>query len=282
MGIFFAFCCLACSALNDFLFKIFSGKKSSVGIFVSIVGVIWLAALCTIPVDLKNNLPATILWSIIGGTFSLTGNLLLIESMKFQSAGVCSTIYRLNLVAVVLGANLLLGENLSLQQYLGVAAAAAAVFCFFSFEKNDSKKALLGLGLAIAASLLRAGMGLSYKYGIMQGADANGISIGTSFFWIFGGIIYCLIRKEPIRASFNKYMLITGIVSGVFVAGIVFFMASALKYGDASVVLTIAQMSFLGTLALSVIFLKEKLSPLKITGMLCGIASIFLLTLFSK
>ena len=45
---------------------------------------------------------------------------------------------------------------------------------------------------------------------------------------------------------------------------------------------TIAQMSFLGTLALSVIFLKEKLSPLKITGMLCGIASIFLLTLFSK
>ena len=35
---------------------------------------------------------------------------------------------------------------------------------------------------------------------------------------------------------------------------------------------TIAQMSFLGTLALSVIFLKEKLSALKIIGMLCGIS----------
>ena len=279
MGIFFAFCSLVCSALNDFLFKIFSGKKSSVGIFVSIVGIIWFATLCTIPVDLKTNLPATLLWSIIGGTFSLTGNLLLIESMKHQSAGICSTIYRLNLVAVVIGANFLLGESLSFQQYLGVAAAAAAVFCFFSFEKKDSQKALLGLGLALTASLLRAGMGLSYKYGIMQGADSNAISIGTSIFWIFGGVIYALIRKEPIRASFNKYMLITGAVSGIFVSGIVFFMASALKYGDASVVLTIAQMSFIGTLALSVIFLKEKLTPLKITGIICGIVSILLLTL---
>lgn len=279
MGIFFAFCCLACSALNDFLFKIFSGKKSSVGIFVSIVGVIWLAALCTIPVNFKEHLTQTILWSIIGGTFSLTGNLLLIESMKFQSAGICSTIYRLNLVAVVIGANLLLGENLALYQYLGVAAAAGAVFCFFQFEKNDNKKAALGLGLALAASLLRAGMGLSYKYGIMQGADANGISIGTSFFWIVGGIAYCLLKKEPVRASFNKYMLITGCISGIFVAGIVFFMASALKYGNASIVLTIAQMSFLGTLALSVIFLKEKLTIRKMIGMVCGIAAILLLTL---
>ena len=38
-------------------------------------------------------------------------------------------------------------------------------------------------------------------------------------------------------------------------------------------------MSFIGTLALSVIFLKEKLTPLKITGIICGIVSILLLTL---
>lgn len=279
MGIVFAFCCLLCSALNDFLFKIFSGKKSSVGLFVSIVGVIWLGALCTLPVNLKSNLAVTVLWSIIGGTFSLTGNLLLIESMKFQSAGVCSTIYRLNLVAVVIGAGILLGESLNLQQYLGVAAAVGAVFCFFSFEKNAGKHAALGIVLALIASLLRAGMGLSYKYGIIQGADANGISIGTSFFWIFGGVLYAVLRREPLRGSLNKTLLLTGVISGIFVAGIVFFMASALKFGDASIVLTIAQMSFLGTLTLSVIFLKEKLDIKKITGMICGILAILLLTI---
>lgn len=278
MGIFFAICCLVCSALNDFVFKVFSGKKASVGIFVSIVGVVWFCALITIPANFRDNLSATITWSIIGGLFSLIGNLFLIESMKFQSAGVCSTIYRLNLVAVVIGASLLLGESLNLRQWLGVASAVGAVLCFFNFDKNSGRHAALGLVLVMIASLLRAGMGLSYKYGIMQGADAQGISIGTSIFWIFGGIIYCLIRREPVRASLERRMLLTGVISGLFVAGIVFFMASALKYGNASIVLTIAQMSFIGTLILSVIFLKEKLDAKKITGMICGIGAILLLS----
>ena len=38
-------------------------------------------------------------------------------------------------------------------------------------------------------------------------------------------------------------------------------------------------MSFLGTLLLSVIFLKEKLEPFKIAGMVCGTAAILLLAL---
>ena len=80
------------------------------------------------------------------------------------------------------------------------------------------------------------------------------------------------------RASLERRMLLTGVISGLFVAGIVFFMASALKYGNASIVLTIAQMSFIGTLILSVIFLKEKLDAKKITGMICGIGAILLLS----
>ena len=279
MGIFLAFCCLFCSALNDFLFKVFSGKKASVGIFVSIVGVIWFLALCMIPANFSENLPVTILWSVISGMFSLVGNLLLIESMKYQSAGVCSTIYRLNLVGVVIGASFLLGEKLDLQQWLGVIAAVGAVCCFFSVDKKSGKQAGFGLLLALIASLLRAGLGLSCKYGFMHGADVQGVNLGISFFWIVGGAVYCILRKEPVRASFEKRILLTNLISGIFVAGIVFFMNNALKYGDASIVLTIAQMSFLGTLALSMIFLKEKLDRKKITGMVCGITALLLLSL---
>lgn len=280
MGIVLAFCCLVCSALNDFIFKVFSGKKGSVGIFVSIVGVIWLLALCMIPVDLKSNLGVTVRWSLIGGFFSLTGNLLLIEAMKRQSAGVCSTVYRLNLVAVVIGASFLLHETLNFRQWTGVALAAAAVCCFFSPDRSKAARgAGIGLLMAVAASFLRACMGLSYKYGIMHGADANGLSIGTSFMWIAGGVLYCAIRREPVRSSFDPKVFLTGVVSGLFVAGIVFFMALSLKYGDASVVLPIAQMSFIGTLVLSVIFLKEKLSARKIAGMVCGVLAVLLLSL---
>ena len=49
--------------------------------------------------------------------------------------------------------------------------------------------------------------------------------------------------------------------------------------GNASVVNPIAQMSFLGTFALSAIFLKEKMTPKKICALLLGIAAIIFLTL---
>ena len=68
-------------------------------------------------------------------------------------------------------------------------------------------------------------------------------------------------------------------VSGVFVCGIIFFMAKALQSGAAGIVLSIAQMSFLGTLFLSVIFLKEKLEKFKIAGIICGVAAILMLAL---
>ena len=56
-------------------------------------------------------------------------------------------------------------------------------------------------------------------------------------------------------------------------------MAKALQYGAAGVVLSIAQMSFLGTLLLSVLFLKEKLEKFKVAGIVCGVAAILLLSL---
>ena len=55
--------------------------------------------------------------------------------------------------------------------------------------------------------------------------------------------------------------------------------ALKIKDADASVVLPIAQMSFIGTLVLSVIFLKEKLSVRKIAGMICGVLAVLLLSL---
>ncbi len=49
----------------------------------------------------------TLFWGCASGFLSVSANILLIEAMGMQSAGICSTIYRLNLVPAVLGAWLL-------------------------------------------------------------------------------------------------------------------------------------------------------------------------------
>lgn len=278
MAVFYAFCCLAFAAVNDFVFKLFARKERSRGLFVALIGVFWLLLLCWLPWSEESSIGATILWGAVSGFFSVTANLLLIEAMGHESAGVCSTIYRLNLVLVVAGAVLFLGETLAVTQTIGIIFAVLAILAFFPTGKNVHLRAL-GFYLVVVAAVLRAGMGLSYRYGFLHGADRNGVVLINSLFWIAGGVAYALWREKGFKVKPDRKMWFYSFISGLFVSGIVVFMALSLQHGEASVVLPIAQMSFLGTFALSIYFLKERFTKRNLAAVACGIIAIILLTL---
>ena len=287
MAVFWAFACMFFAACNDLLFKFFAGKNRGNGFFVSFVGMVWLAvaiifAIGTPPPEAWQ---ATIVWGCISGFFSLAGNLMMLDAMRSLDAGVCSTIYRLNLVPVTVGAALLLGENISAYQYCGIVAACIAV-CAFIPRKNktaDSSKRNFSWALLImiGAAFLRAGMGLSYRYGFLHGAVEKYVVIINSLFWIAGGVLYAFWREKslmPYSRQDWKNLFFLGTLSGALVTGIVITMALMLKLGNASVVLPIAQMSFLVTGALGIWLLKEKLTLPKTIAFICGVAAILLLT----
>ncbi|MBQ8754709.1 MAG: EamA family transporter [Lentisphaeria bacterium] len=279
MAVVFALCCLACAACNDFVFKLFTRVERSKGQFVALVGILWFLTLVWLPRDPANDWKMTLLWGGISGFLSLTSNILLIEAMARQSAGLCSTIFRLNMVLVVLGATFILNEKLTGLQWVGIGLAILAVLAFIprkSGSEAAKKAGMIGFGMVLLAAFLRAGMGLSYKYGFLHGADQNGVAVVNSFFWIFGGLLYAFLVERNFKFP-DKLLLGYGALSGVLVAGIVFFMAASVNLGNASIVLPIAQMSFLGTLLLSVLFLKEKVDILKIIAVLSGTAAILLL-----
>ena len=266
MAVVFALCCLACAACNDFVFKLFTRVERSKGQFVALVGILWFLTLVWLPRSPESDWKMTLLWGCISGFLSLSSNMLLIEAMARQSAGLCSTIFRLNMVLVVLGATFILNEKLTGLQWVGIGLAILAVLAFIprkSGSEAAKKAGMIGFGMVLLAAFLRAGMGLSYKYGFLHGADQNGVAVVNSFFWIFGGLLYAFLVERNFKKP-DKLLLGYGTLSGVLVAGIVFFMAGSLKLGNASIVLPIAQMSFLGTLLLSVLFLKEKVDILKI------------------
>lgn len=276
----YTFCCLGCSSINDLLFKSFARKPRSRGLFVAVVGVIGTLIFLFLPDKLGENWQMTLFWGVICGIFSAVGNILLIESMTHLSAGICSTIYRLNLALVVPLSVIFLNEKLDWSQYAGIALAILAVLAFLpgsgTKTSGGGAKVYLPMIMVIVASVFRAGLGLACKYGPMQGASANGINLIIEILWIISGITYYLLKER------NTYRLDWQLVkysaaSGVLVAGIIFFMLLALKYGEASIVLPIAQMSFLLTFILSVIFLKEKVTPFKIFALACGVGAMLLL-----
>ena len=277
MAIVFAFCCLCCSALNDFIFKLFADRPMSRGVFFSLIGVI--LSLVMAPFAAWHLTPGAFGWACAASLFSIVGNVLLIEAMGHLSAGICSTVYRLNLIFVVPGAMFFFGEKLSPPQLWGVLTAVAAITLFsWSTLKSRKKASLFGMVLIVSASLLRAGMGLAYKQAFNCGVDEFALVCINGLFWVVGGIIYAKLKDGKVELP-GLSTLGFSVSSGFFVVGITFFMAKALQCGAAGVVLSIAQMSFLGTLLLSVIFLKEKLEKFKVAGILCGVAAILLLSL---
>ena len=271
----YALLSLALTAVNDFVFKLFADKMRSRGGFISLIGVFWMVALMWLPMK-WDNLQATLLWGIVSGFFSVAANILLIEAMARQSAGLCSTMYRLNMVFVIVMAYFMLKEDISLTQLFGIIFALVAVIVFLPF---DSIKGASGIGfvLAMTASVLRAFMGISYKYAFLNGVDKNTIVLVNSFMWIVPGFLYAVIREHQWNCFMDKSVLKYGAISGVLVAGIVFCMAGSLAAGDASRVLPIAQMSFLATFGLSVIFLKEKCDLRKAIALVFGVVAVVLL-----
>ena len=287
-GILYALLCLVAAAVNDFVFKLYARKKRPQGIFVSIIGVVWLIYLLvshSFPSDFE--LMPTIFWGCLSGFFSAAGNILLIAAMRVLPGGVCSTIYRLNLVPVILGAWLFLGETLTPMQWVGAFCALCAVV-LFSFSGNtegagkSTRNILIyrAFTMVVIAMLMRAGMGLSYRYGFQHGANREWVTLINSLFWIAGGPVYALFaEKFTLRTIRENHILRYGVTSGMLVALTVVFMALSLQNGAASVVLPIAQMSFLATWFMGLVFLHEKFNVRVLFALACGTAAVILLSL---
>ncbi len=121
--------------------------------------------------------------------------------------------------------------------------------------------------MAVAlAALLRAGMGLFYKCGLNHGADEVAIIFINGWFWIAGGLIYYLVAEVG-AAEDHRGLARYGLLSGGLASGIVGFMIMALKYGDASIVLPISQLSFVFTAGLGAAVLSEPFTLRKTAGL---------------
>ena len=288
MAVLYAFYCLGFAAFNDFVFKLFARKPRSRGIFIFVVGVIMTAVQMVLLPDWRDtsSWKATLLWGVICGFCSVVGNVLLIESMSRLSAGVCSTVYRLNLALVIPLAVIFFDEKPIWYQWIGVALALAAVLAFMPVGEKKSVGRKSDYAMLILAMMLRAGMGIAYKYAFKYaGAAESGVQIVNGLAWVVGGIVYYLLgerKRFSAKEAFAPKVLGYGAGSGVLVTGIIYFMAKSLAAGDASIVLPIQQMSFLATFFLGVFFLKEKITIRKVAALVCGVAALLLLSVKPK
>lgn len=325
IAVLWALCSMLCGALNDFAFKLFTRRGGSVGIYVTLIGLVWILIFFFAATGGSLSWPqtgGTHFWpyALVSGTFSALANILLIESMRRQEVGICAAVYRLNLVPAALVGMLWLGEGMALLKWIGVALAAGSVLAFLradilrqaELRANEGgaggrtpdgaaaslanpervsavgryavgralhKMAFSAFMLLVLAALLRAAMGITYKLGMNAGAALYPFLMVNGWMWAVCGVVYHRLTRSAGGGRWRWSTLGYGLLSGVLISALVLFLALALRHGEASVVLPIAQLSFILTALLGVLLLGESLGRFKVLGLFLAVCSILCMVL---
>lgn len=279
-AISFALVSLAAAGCLDVTFKRFSLKVRSRGMYVLGCGVVWLALQLTYLTitDVQLRLDeVTVMYGLLTGAFLVLGNILLIESLTGLDVSLGSMIYRLNTIGVVAISFVLLGEDVSFIKLLGIGIGIVAVLILY--RRGDSGDAVsipvLFFVMAVVASASRAIYGVASKVALEQGASAEGLLVIAAIGWIVGGFAYAAFREKRIRITVKK--LAYALVSGSLAFAVVNALIEALKHGEASVVVPIANLSFAVAMLFSVFLGMEKLSGRKYLAIGCAAVSVFLM-----
>ncbi|MBN8218657.1 MAG: EamA family transporter [Spirochaetes bacterium] len=278
MAIVYALCSLVFAGINDAVFKSYSAKSRPLGAFFLITGLMSLAVFSARGLArgaLFLDAP-TLGLGLAAGFFSAAANILLVYAMRHTGAAVASSIYRLNLVLVALLAFVFLGESFPPAKLAALAIAVAAVLVF-SGSEGARPGAARFVGVLVAACALRAGMGLLYKVASLHHVCEDSFLALTGFTWAISGLLLHLFGKER-GAPGDRGAWRIPLVSGALICGIILTMKLAVNTGEAGVVITITQFSFLVTFPIATVAFREKVTPRKVAGLALAAGCIALLT----
>ena len=275
-AIAFALISLAAAGCLDVTFKKFSLKKRSRGMYVFGCGVVWLVLqLCYAEVsntDLRFD-ETTLWYGFFTGALVALANILLIESLTGLDVSLGSLIYRLNTIGVVLIAVFLLSEEFDAYKAMGICVGIFSVILLY--RRDDNAVLPVFFILAISASICRALYGVFTKYAIELGAEAESMLVIAAMSWVVFGLLYAALRERRVRFTSKKavYALISGILCFVLVNALI----EALKLGEASIVIPVANLSFVVAMIISAFIGMETLGIRKLAAIGCATVSVFLL-----
>jgi len=280
-GVGFALLSLLFAGLNDVTFKRYALGDRSRGMLMLGVGVVWTALQLLVvlwrgdPVEVDST---TLAFGVAAGGLLVLSNILLLESFGRVELSLGSTIYRLNTLAVVVLAFLFLGERITALKGAGIAVGVLSVLLLARQGGSGPRGRgdALFLGAVIAAALLRATYGVVTRKAMLSHVPPAPLLLCVSSSWILGGGAYALVKEGRLRLTREKALY--SLVSGTFVFLIVASLLLAVERGEASVVIPIANMSFVVALLVSLGTGMEKPTAGKLMAVGLAVAAVVLLS----
>lgn len=245
------------------------------------VGLIWaiLQILYASLSDISFNFDIlTIEYGLVAGAILAAANILLIEGLAHIDVSLGSTVYRLNTIGVVILSFVFLDESIEFIKLTGITFGVISVLLLYKGNRNKTTlhSITLFFWCVVFASLFRAAYGVVSKIALIASADKNTIILLAAICWIVGGAVYAKYVEK--RFIVTRTKVLYSVLSGILVFCIVNFLILGLKVEQASIVVPIANMSFIIALLIAVLTGAEKMDFKKALATAFAAGSIVLLS----
>jgi len=275
-GILFALGAMLCFGVADLIFK--RAAATGVGASQFVMLQTWIfAPTINIYAYATGTLDVhwSAAWGSLAGTFSLIAVYNFARSLKDGAVSTNAPIFRLNFALTALLAILFLGETLTLSKAGALVSAFVAVWLLFS-EPGAVKSGvkLASLTRVLVATVALALANLFYKVGLQAGALPE--TMVSAQAWSFCSLATLLAFLQERRLRLTPAVWPYSVPAALAMLLASMFLMYGLQRGPASVLVPVAQMSFVFTAVVGALMFGEKLNNRKRLGLLTAVLALAL------
>jgi drug/metabolite transporter (DMT)-like permease len=273
-GIGFALVAMLCFGVGDLIYK----RAAADGVAARHFAMLQAWVFCpgvTLYAWLTGTLEphASALWGSLAGVLLLIAVHNFLASLKAGAVSTNAPIFRLNFTITAALAVFLLGESLTWRKLAALACALLAVWLLLA-EPSDRRPTRTSVIRVLSATVAMGLANFFYKVGLKHGALPETIVAAQAWAFCSLATLVALLGDRGYRVPGQAWRYAPAAAT-VLIAGFVLLL-HALALGAASVLVPVAQMSFVFTALLGALMFGETLNSRKRAGLLVAAAALAL------
>ena len=205
------------------------------------------------------------LWGALAGAFLFVALYNFTQSLHGGAVSTNAPIFRLNFTITAALAIVLLGEPLTAAKAVALACALVAVWLLLAEAGASAASQLRSLGRVLLATVAMALTNLFYKIGLQHGALPETMVAAQAWMFCSLATVFGFLREGRIWIPLRGWRYAAAAALGLF--GAFVLLMHALALGPASVLVPVAQMSFVITALFGIAMFRERLDMRKSAGL---------------
>jgi drug/metabolite transporter (DMT)-like permease len=231
--------------------------------------------------EVLNNLTWFLLLSLINSLTYFVDTVVTIEALRYLPTTVVYPLTRMSTVLVVIFSVIYFRDQLNVYQMIGIGLALGVILTLTRFseeEKREFKNVRKGLSLIVLAVLSGSVAAVSCKIAALYTNQMAFIALTYTLSMLFSLGLRKPFEKGGASSRYGEALLI-GFVTGLVNFGAFYAILKAMEIGPLSIIVPVVGMNFVIANILASIVYREKVTWLKVAGILLTVSSLLLMKL---